>query len=48
MEFLLIGQSKIKIVLSSEELKKYKELLDVGVITQEEFEEKKKQLLQEI
>ena len=26
------------------QLKKYKELLDVGVITQEEFEEKKKQL----
>lgn len=28
-----------------EELKKYKELLDSGVITQEEFDEKKKQLL---
>lgn len=28
-----------------EELKKYKELLDSGVITQEEFEAKKKQLL---
>lgn len=29
----------------AEELKKYKELLDSGVITQEEFEAKKKQLL---
>ena len=31
---------------SVDELKKYKELLDSGIITQEEFEEKKKQLLQ--
>ena len=30
---------------SVEELKQYKELLDNGVITQEEFEAKKKQLL---
>ena len=30
---------------NAEELKKYKELLDSGVITQEEFETKKKQLL---
>ncbi len=30
---------------NAEELKKYKELLDTGVITQEEFEAKKKQLL---
>lgn len=28
------------------ELKKYKELLDMGAITQEEFEAKKKQLLE--
>ena len=28
-----------------EEIKKYKELLDLGIITQEEFEEKKKELL---
>lgn len=28
-----------------EELKKYKELLDMGIITQDEFDEKKKQLL---
>lgn len=32
-------------VSSADELKKYKELLDSGVITQEEFDEKKKQLL---
>lgn len=29
----------------TEEIKKYKELLDIGAITQEEFEAKKKQLL---
>ena len=28
-----------------EEIKKYKELLDLGIITQEEFDIKKKQLL---
>lgn len=28
-----------------EEIKKYKELLDIGIITQEEFEIKKKQIL---
>ena len=30
---------------AADELKKFKELLDSGVITQEEFEAKKKQLL---
>ena len=30
---------------NADELKKYKDLLDSGVITQEEFEAKKKQLL---
>lgn len=30
---------------NADELKKYKELLDIGVITQEEFDAKKKQLL---
>ena len=30
---------------AADELKKYKELVDEGVITQEEFDEKKKQLL---
>ncbi len=33
------------VVSSADELKKYKELLDMGVITQEEFDAKKKQLL---
>lgn len=32
-------------VSNAEELKKYKELLDMGVITQEEFDAKKKQIL---
>ena len=30
---------------SADEIKKYKELLDSGIITQEEFDAKKKQLL---
>jgi len=30
---------------NAEELKKYKDLLDNGIITQEEFDQKKKQLL---
>jgi predicted Zn-dependent peptidase len=30
---------------SADEILKYKNLLDMGVITQEEFEQKKKQLL---
>ena len=30
---------------AADELKKYKELLDTGVITEEEFQEKKKKLL---
>ena len=30
---------------AADELKKFKELLDIGVISQEEFAEKKKQLL---
>lgn len=32
-------------VSSADEIKKYKELLDMGIITQEEFDAKKKQLL---
>lgn len=36
---------KEKIVSSADELKKYKELLDMGAISQEEFDTKKKQIL---
>ena len=36
---------KVNNTSSAEELKQYKELLDNGIITQEEFEKKKKQLL---
>lgn len=36
---------KVNNTNTTEELKQYKELLDNGVITQEEFEKKKKQLL---
>jgi len=32
-------------ISSADELKKFKELLDYGIITQEEFDAKKKQLL---
>ena len=34
-----------QLTTSADELKKYKDLLDSGVITQEEFDAKKKQLL---
>ena len=40
-----ILKSKNSIVSPVEELKKYKELLDSGIITQEDFDAKKKQLL---
>jgi len=33
------------VFVNAEELKKYKVLLDSGIITQEEFDAKKKQLL---
>ena len=36
---------KIFLVSNADEIKKFKELLDIGVITQEEFDTKKKQLL---
>ena len=39
------GDSVVQQVSPAEELKKFKELLDMGVITQEEFDAKKKQLL---
>ena len=39
------GAVEATAVSNAEELKKYKELLDGGVITQEEFDAKKKQLL---
>ena len=37
--------SDISTVSVADELKKFKELLDMGIITQEEFDAKKKQLL---
>lgn len=40
-----INQPVIKQVNNADEIKKYKELLDMGAITQEEFDTKKKQLL---
>lgn len=39
------SQSASPAVSSADELKKFKELLDMGVITQEEFDAKKKELL---
>lgn len=40
------GNAKIESTVSNaDELKKFKELLDMGIITQEEFDAKKKQLL---
>ena len=40
-----IPQSTNMVTSTADELKKYKELLDMGAITQEEFDAKKKQLL---
>ena len=40
-----VSQTIIQEKSSADELKKYKELLDMGIITQEEFDAKKKQLL---
>ncbi len=40
------GQSVVQQISQADELKKFKELLDAGVITQEEFENKKKQILE--
>ena len=40
-----VEKSVIQQVSNADELKKYKELLDSGVITHEEFDAKKKQLL---
>lgn len=39
------GQTFVQELSAADELKKFKELLDMGVITQEEFDAKKKQLL---
>ena len=39
------GGTIVNNVSAAEELKKFKELLDAGIITQEEFDAKKKQLL---
>ena len=40
-----IAQPVVNQVSDADELKKFKELLDMGIITQEEFDAKKKQLL---
>ena len=39
------GDKENRPIINAEELKKMKELLDMGIITQEEFDAKKKQLL---
>ena len=38
-------QSTGQVLTLAEELKKYKELVDAGIITEQEYEEKKKKLL---
>ncbi len=48
IEELISGQRATNIInqlSAADEIKKYKELLDAGIITAEEFEQKKKQLL---
>lgn len=39
------AQSTEQVLTLAEELKKYKELVDAGIITELEYEEKKKKLL---
>lgn len=41
----IAGVPRVQTTSNAEELAKYKELLDAGAITQEEFDKKKKQLL---
>ncbi len=41
----VVEVNAVSIVSAADELKKFKELLDSGIITQEEFDAKKKQLL---
>ena len=40
-----VASAPVSVASSADELKKYKELLDMGAITQEDFDAKKKQLL---
>ena len=40
-----VGNTIVQEVSAADELKKFKDLLDIGAITQEEFDAKKKQLL---
>lgn len=42
-----VSKTKIKQSSAADEIKKYKELLDIGAITQSEYDEKKKQLLKQ-
>ena len=39
------GSTPVQVASSADELKKFKELLDEGIITQQDFDQKKKQLL---
>ena len=45
IELIQHQRNTSNVISSADEIKKYKELLDSGIITQEEFENKKKQLL---
>ena len=44
-EVMQTNSTPIPATSAADELKKFKELLDMGIITQEEFDAKKKQLL---
>ena len=39
------GSNSINTISAADEIRKYKELLDEGIITQEEYDAKRKQLL---
>lgn len=45
LDEIIVDEPDAKNFSSADELRKFKELLDDGIITQEEFETKKKELL---
>ncbi len=44
-EFKSVSNQTVTAVSSADEIRKYKELLDEGIITKKEFDNKKKQIM---
>ena len=45
LDFMVVSEPSVPVSSAADELLKYKQLLDCGLLTEEEFLEKKKQLL---